>query len=193
MGKDERKMTIGEYSTDPDNADDSEGGEPSGIEASGDRTDWQRVWLRTQSRDWRTLALVPGDEQTCTLDVANIIAALARDHGEQVIVADLRDLRLKYVDTCLEGMRENASQSERIIFATRSTSKNLATIRLARAADCAILCASLGATSLDSVRETIEQIGREHFLGSLLVSTSMMADSRGLALSPWRPSPKAQP
>jgi hypothetical protein len=186
-GKDERKMTTSEYFADPDKVDDSEGSTPTGIEASGDRTDWQRVWLRTQSRDWRTLALVPGDEQTCTLDVANIIAALARDNGEQVIVADLRDLRLKYVDTCLEGMRGNPSQSERIIFATRSTSKNLATIRLARAADCAILCASLGSTSLDSVRETIEQIGREHFLGSLLVRTSTMADSRNLAL--WKAQP----
>jgi hypothetical protein len=193
MGKDERKMTIREYSTDPDNANASEVSAPTDIEGSEEHTDWQRVWLRTQSRDWRTLALVPGDEQTCTLDVANLIAALARDHGEQVVVADLRDLRLKYVDTCLQGMRGDASQSERIIFATRSTSRNLATIRLARAADCAILCASLGSTSLDSVKETIEQIGREHFLGSLLVRTSTTSDVPGLALSPWRSSPKAQP
>ncbi len=193
MGKDEFKMTIREYSTDPNSAYDSELSTPTGIEGAEDCTDWQRVWLRAQSRDWRILALVPGDDQACTLDVANLIAAFARDHGEEVVVADLRELRLKYVDTCLEGMRGAASQSERIIFAMRSPSKNMATIRLARAADCAILCASLGFTSLDSVRDTVEQIGREHFLGSLLVRSSTTSDSRSLALSPWRRSPKAQP
>ena len=154
------------------------------MEGSWDRTDWQRMWLRTQSLDWRTLALVPGDDQTSTFDVANLIARLALDHGEAIRVADMRALRLKHVEAFLEGARWEASQGTRVIFAARSASTNLATVPVARAADCAILCASLGSTSLEALRVTVEQIGRKHFLGSLLVQASKKPSAVGRTLSP---------
>jgi hypothetical protein len=185
-------MTTSDYPNKPDWTVASSEYVPMGIEGTWDRTDWQRMWLRTQSWEWRTLALVPGDDQTSTLDVANLLARLALDHGESIHVADLRELRLKYVDAFLEGTRWDASEGDRIIFATRSASTNLATVPIARAADCAILCVSLGTTSLDSVRDTIEQIGRKHFLGSLLVRVSE-SDPPSRALAPWRPAPKARP
>jgi hypothetical protein len=185
-------MTTSNYNK-PDWTVASDVEAPMSVDGSWDRTDWQRMWLRTQSRDWRTLALVPGDDQTSTFDVANLIARLALDHGESIHVADMRELRLKYVDAFLEGTRWDASQGDRIIFATRAASANLTTVAVARAADCAILCVSLGSTSLDSVRETIEQIGRKHFLGSLVVRGAMRADSQSRALSPWRPASKARP
>ena len=142
------------------------------VEGSWDRTDWQRMWLHTQSFDWKTLALVPGDDQTSTLDVANLIAKLALDHGESINVADMRGLRLKHVGAFLEGIRWETNRGTRTVLATSSTSTNLATVSIARAADCAILCVSLGSTSLSGIRETIEQIGQRHFLGSLLVRGS---------------------
>jgi hypothetical protein len=111
---------------------------------------------------------VPGDDRIPTLSVANLIARLALDRGESIHVADLRRLRLKHVDAFLEAIRWDSDQGKRIIFATTSASANLSTVPLARAADCAILCVALGATSLRSVREVIDQIGRTHFLGSLL-------------------------
>jgi hypothetical protein len=186
-------MTMSDYSTKPDWTVASGESLPVSIEGSWDRTAWQRMWLRTQSRDWRTLALVPGDDQTSTLDVANLMAKLALDRGESIHVADLRELRLKHVDAFLEGTRWDASHGDRIIFATRSASTNLATVPLARAADCAILCVSLGSTSLGAVRDTIEQIGRKHFLGSLLVRASTESDSPNRALLPWRSAPRARP
>ena len=67
---------------------------------------------------------------------------LAYDHGESVRVADLRALRPQHIAAFLEGTRWEASQGTRILFATRSASENLATISLARAADCAMLCVS---------------------------------------------------
>jgi hypothetical protein len=162
------------------------------IEGSWDRTDWQRMWLRTQVRDWRTLALVPGDDQTSTFDVANLIARLAFEHGESIHVADTRELRLKHVAAYLEGTRWDATQGDRIIFATRSASSNLATVPIARAADCAILCVCLGSTSLDAVRGTIEQIGRKHFLGSLLVRAPTEFDSPVRPLLALKSTSRAQ-
>ena len=150
---------------------------PAGIEA-WDRADWQRMWLRTQSREWRVLALVPGDEHTSTFAVAHLLVRLALDHGEAIQVADLREVRLKHIDAILEGTRWDTSQGGRMIFATRSASANLATVPLARAADCAILCVSPGLTSLGKARDTVEQIGQEHFLGSLVVRGSRGSESR---------------
>jgi hypothetical protein len=85
-------MTISDYSTEPDWTVASGENVGTGIERSWNRNDWQRMWLRTQSRDWRTLALVPGDSQTSTFHVANLIARLGLDHGESIQVADTREL-----------------------------------------------------------------------------------------------------
>jgi hypothetical protein len=144
---------------------------------------------RSGLEDWRS----SGDDQTSTFDVANLIARLAFEHGESIHVADTRELRLKHVAAYLEGTRWDATQGDRIIFATRSASSNLATVPIARAADCAILCVSLGSTSLDAVRGTIEQIGRKHFLGSLLVRASTEFDSPVRALLPRRSTSRAGP
>jgi hypothetical protein len=86
-------------------------------------------------------------------------------------VADARARpgRRRHIAAFLEAARREASQGTRIIFATRSAATNFATVPLARGADCAVLCVSLGCTSLASMRDTVEQIGREHFLGSLMV------------------------
>ena len=147
-----------------------EGESPStNLDLSWDRADWQRMWQRTQTLEWRTLVLVPGDEHTSTLGVAQLMAGLAHAHGEVIEVADVRALRLKHVDAFLEGTRWEVSQGARVIFATRSAVDSLATVPLARAADCALLCVSLGMTSRDAAQTTIEQVGRERFLGSILV------------------------
>jgi hypothetical protein len=156
----------------------------AGSEGSWDRPDWQRMWLRTQGLEWRTIALVPGDAQTSTFDVANLMARLALDHGESVRVADIRALRMKHVEAFLEGIRWEANQGTRVILAAPSATANLATVPVARAADGAILCVSLGSTLLSAARDTIEQIGRKHFLGSLIVETSPGTGPAKAALSP---------
>jgi hypothetical protein len=170
-GKDDHTMTTSTPRTDPymtvvHGADSTAIGIDGG---SWDRADWLRMWLRTRALEWQTLALVPGDDQTSTLEVANLIASLGREDGESVQVADLRALRPRHVAAFLEGTRWEAGKGSRILFATRSVANNLATVPLARGADCAVLCVSLGSTSLASIRDSVEQIGREHFLGSLIV------------------------
>jgi hypothetical protein len=186
-------MSVGNYSVGRDETPAS--GEPSRVSVDGtwDRTDWQRMWLRTQSLDWKTLALVPGDDQTSTFDVANLIAGLALDHGEAINVADMRALRLKHVDAFLEGVRWETDRGARTVLATCSTSTNLATVSIARAADCAILCVSLGSTSLSGIRATIEQIGRRHFLGTLLVRASTEVTSPRRALPAAGSTPDFRP
>jgi hypothetical protein len=177
-------MTMSDLFTRPAWAGSWNDGRAGDAETPSDLGEWQRVWLRAQGHDWRTLALVPADDGICTYDVANVIAKLALANGEFIHVADVRDLRMRHVDAFIDGTRWDASQGDRIVFATRSASNNPTTVRLARAADYAILCVSLGSTSLDCVRDAIEQIGRKHFLGSLLVRASRLPGRRQLRRAP---------
>jgi hypothetical protein len=134
-----------------------------------DRVEYQRLWLYMQSRAWRTLAIVPCDDDMSTYDVASLIMGVGVHHGESIGVFDFRDIRLSRVLAAVAATVAHMRHDERVIFATRSIKENLATIPLARAADWVVLCASLGSTKLRSVEETIDQIGREHILGSVLV------------------------
>ena len=134
-----------------------------------ERTGYQRIWLRVATSEWRTLAVVPAEDGMPTHDVANLIMTLGVFHGESIGVLDFRYVR---VNRALDAIRTAESQlepGERLIFATRSIRENLATIPLARATDGVILCVSLGSTSMRLATETIEQIGKERFLGSIVV------------------------
>jgi hypothetical protein len=145
--------------------------DPDSAPAPGpyDGPDCQRIWLATQTRPWRTLAIVPVDEGMQTYEVASLIAGVGLHHGECIGLADLRDIRMNRVHAFLEASKEIVDRGERVVFATRSIAENLATVALARAAEGVILCVSLGSTKLGSVEETIKQIGKERFLGSILL------------------------
>jgi hypothetical protein len=133
------------------------------------QADYHRMWLGTQGRAWRTLAVVPADDAVSTYEVARVITRLGLHHGEQVRLADMRDVRLSRVGAFLEVTQELVRRGQRVVFATRSTSNSLATLPLARAADGVVLCVSIGSTLIAAVKETIDQIGKERFLGSMLV------------------------
>lgn len=139
------------------------------IAGAHDQAHLQRVWLGTQRRAWRTLAVVPAGEGISSYEVASLITALGRYHGESVSLADLRDIRLNRVQVFLDAARELVDGGQRVVFAARSVDENLATIPLARAADAVILCVAFGRTSLSSIEETVAHIGKDRFLGSMLV------------------------
>jgi hypothetical protein len=151
-----------------------------------DRADWQRIWLGTQSRPWRTLAVVAADRGLSTYEVASLITALGRQHGESIGMADVRDVGLNRVANILELVNEVVTSGERVVMSARSITENLATIPLARAADCVLLCVSLGSTSIALVEETVAQLGKERFLGSLLLKHSGKGSS-ALAIIPSSP------
>jgi hypothetical protein len=163
------KMTTGDDDTTPDSVQTSTPDVPPAVAGAWDRADYQRIWLGTQSRAWQTLAVVPVDERVSTYEVANLITTLGLHHGESVSVADLRDVRLSRVGAFLEAAGELVKRGQRVVYATCSIRENLATIPLARAADAVILCVSIGASMIGSIEDAIEQIGKERFLGSMLI------------------------
>jgi len=131
----------------------------------------QMLWLATQRRPWRSLAVVGASQGVPTLEVANMLAKLSWWYrGQPASVADFRDLSLRLVDYQL---RDVALQLERdpvtIVIALRSIFENPTVVPVASAVDSAVLCVNLGATAIASARKTVEAIGRDKFLGTIVV------------------------
>jgi hypothetical protein len=131
----------------------------------------QLLWLATQRRPWRTLAVVGGSEGVPTMEVANMLSRLAWWYrGQPSSVADFRDLSLRLVEYQLGDL---ALQLERgagsVMIALRSMTENPTVVPVARAVDAVILCVQLGATDIKSSRKTVEAIGRDRFLGTIVI------------------------
>ncbi len=131
----------------------------------------QRLWLSLQQRQWRSLVLVGASKGVGTLVAANQLAKIAWWYtGQPSAVFDMRDLSLRLLEHQLREMAANLHGAERVFIAVRSTSENPTAAPLARAADSAVLCVQLGKTDAKSAQKTLEVIGRDHFIGTILVS-----------------------
>ncbi len=140
----------------------------------------QHLWLATQRRAWRSLAVVSASAGLPTMDSANMLAKMAwRYSGEPTSVFDLRDVSLRLVEHQLREIQVQVGAGDRVFIALRSVTENPAAVPIARAADALILCVALGQTDMKSAQRTLDAIGRERFLGSILVDAETAAPTDG--------------
>jgi hypothetical protein len=133
----------------------------------------QKLWLELQRRPWRTLAVLGASEPADTLEVAEVLAQIAWCYrGEPTNVVDLRDVSMRLAEYQVEDARAQAESGVRVLFGLRSIVENPASAIIARASDAAVLCVELGKTDLRAAEQTIEDIGREKILGTVLVRAS---------------------
>lgn len=133
----------------------------------------QKLWLATQRRDWRSLAVVAAGKAVPTLQVAELIAQLAwRYRGEPSNVCDLRDLSLRLVDYQLREVRMQVESGARVIIALRSIFENPTASSIAQKADAVLLCVVLGETEVKAAEQTIVEVGRDRVIGSVIVRTA---------------------
>jgi hypothetical protein len=148
--------------------------------------DIQRMWLSAQALNWRSLALVPASRDVGVIRLAYAFAHLGLwNCGESIGVADLRDLPFPNLRGPVEVINWHIRRGKRVILALRPCSNSVATVPMARSADCAILCVALGTTRIAEANETVAQVGRDHFVGTLVVRSSS-SDSNGAATSATR-------
>jgi hypothetical protein len=130
----------------------------------------QKLWLATQRREWRSLAVLAASSGVDTLPIAELLAHAAWAYrGQPSCVFDLRDLGLRLADF---QMREVAMQIDggvSVIIALRATSENPTAAAVARQADAVVLCIGMGETRFKSAERTINEVGRDRVLGSIVV------------------------
>jgi hypothetical protein len=131
--------------------------------------DWQRLWLATQARPWRSLALVPAGNEgpyDFTLPVAVALARTGMIHlGAQVHVADATGLALERILEFNDQL-EQTMRSGAVILALPPMGASAVTVPLAKSADVALLCVLLQRTRLSDAKRTLEEIGSDRFIGA---------------------------
>jgi hypothetical protein len=135
----------------------------------------QKLWLATQRREWRSLAVVSTGAEVNTLAVANLLAKIAWSYrGHPTAVLDFRDLTLRMVEHQIRELNDQLAH-ERVIIALRSVAENPTTIAVASMTDAAVLCMQLGKSDMRAASTTLNEIGRQKFLGSILVKPEKAA------------------
>ncbi len=136
----------------------------------------QEVWIATQRRPWRSLALLGGSSGIPTLGTANLFAKISWAYsGTPSAVFDLRDVSLRLLEHHVQNVQLQIQHGERVFIALRSTTENPTAVALARMADAVILCIALGKTTTKSASEAMQAVGRERFLGSIVVDPATEA------------------
>lgn len=133
---------------------------------------WQRLWLRCQQHDWSSLALVGSSKRDPDgmLEIANGMARLAAELGQELIVIDARDMGLKDLPRVQEQVRNLTNRTKRCVVVLRLVSENATTVPLAQGLDAALLGVFIGETTSVGATRSIEEVGRSKFLGSIVIS-----------------------
>ena len=73
------------------------------------------------------------------------------------------------IEQQLKQIEQQVDCGELVIVALRSVFENPSTPVIASALDAAILCVGLRTTGVTAAKETLERVGRERFIGSVLL------------------------
>ncbi len=135
----------------------------------------QQLWFMLAKRRWRSLALVPADEGTSTALLAASLAEVGRQLREGAVTA-LQLPRLDYITAsgiadaiAAAGRGEGVPENLQVIIALPPVLDDPLGVAIAHAADAAVLCVEMKRARLKSARKTIELVGRERFVGSILL------------------------
>lgn len=134
--------------------------------------EWQRLWLSIESRQWRTLALIPAGEGA-SLDftplVAMVLSRTGMVHlGRPVQVADATHVPLNQLTAFFNEVEHSTGHGERLLVALPPTGKNAITASIAQACDAALLCILNERMSASAAKRTVKSIGATRFLGSAI-------------------------
>ncbi|MGZ6123377.1 MAG: hypothetical protein ACXWLR_00355 [Myxococcales bacterium] len=156
--------------------------------------DLQELWFATRRRDWRTLVVVPAAQgNTSALPIAKALGEVGGFiRMSPVRVINAEGLDLNKIASLVMDMTGNASSSmwtmnspggnpsagwepaartDATIVALESVVVNPLVLPVALAADAVLLCVEVGRTELAAARHTVELIGRERIIGSVVIHT----------------------
>lgn len=133
--------------------------------------DWQRLWFATRQQPWTSLAIIPSDSGVDAKEVAESLVATGQIHGERpVSLLNALSAQLGDVQRIVDTIASVTSRGEWIIVPVDPISDNPTTIPIVRSTTAALLVVRLGQSLLTSSRTALEAIGRDRFIGSIVLS-----------------------
>lgn len=106
------------------------------------------------------------------LDVADGLAAVAYELGQDLAIIDARGVHLREMSVVQAQMRGMTQTGTRVLVMLRLPSANPVTVPIAQLADASILAVVLGETSQIAAAQAIEQVGKRRFLGSIVLRSA---------------------
>jgi hypothetical protein len=132
--------------------------------------DWQRLWFATRQQAWSSLAIIPSDGGIDAGDVAESLAATGRLLGERPVnLINATGIQLADVHQLIESLGAMTGRGDCVIVPVDAIAENPGAIPIVRATSAAVLVVRLGESLIDSARSAIELVGRERFLGSVVL------------------------
>jgi hypothetical protein len=101
--------------------------------------------------------------------VAGMLARISEELGHPLVVLDARNVELRTMASIQARMRSLAARGTRAITVLQLPNYNPITVPIAQAADASMLCVFVGETRLANSTQSIEQIGRDRFLGTVIL------------------------
>jgi hypothetical protein len=139
----------------------------------GDEVGMETLWLSLQRRPWQSLAVLAASKGVATLEAANSLARMGWWFtGQPTCVFDMRDLSLRLLEDQIRSMGAQLQGGERAFVALRSLTENPTAGPIAMAADAVVLCVELAKTDIKGAQKAIASIGRDKFIGTILVSSA---------------------
>lgn len=135
--------------------------------------DWQRFWLTVDRLSWQTLALVPagpGGPRELTLSLAVTLSRTGMTHlGGPIQVADGTHVPINELNGFQADVRSCQEAGQRVIIALPAVSATATAASIAKFSDAVVLCVLLERMTSSDAKKTVQQIGPEKFLGSVIL------------------------
>ena len=143
------------------------------MKATPPDNDWQRIWFSTRQQNWESLALIPSDPGVDVVRLAEALVAVGRQHGERTVtLLNATNVHLENVQHTVESISAMTARGEWVIVAVDPVVENPSSVAIVRATSASLLVVRLGASLLPSARAAIDVIGRDRFLGSVVLDGS---------------------
>jgi hypothetical protein len=141
----------------------SRGGLPS--------SELQQLWFSLIRREWQSLVVVPADGGLSAMSVGRALAEIGGVHrNSPVKLLSGEGMDLTATSRMILEMTDYVAHGGMVIVVVDSVVKNQAGIPVALAADAALLCVSLGESTMSAAERTLELLGRDRFLGSVTLN-----------------------
>jgi hypothetical protein len=145
--------------------------------------DWQRLWFATRQKDWSSIAIIPSDASIDGHAIAESLASTGQVHGARAVtLLDARGVQLDTVHQFVDSLQAMTARGEWVIVPVDPVGDNPTAIPIVQATSGALLVVRLGESLLGAARTAVDTIGRDRFLGSIVVSGRAGAPRLHLAL-----------
>lgn len=132
--------------------------------------DWQRLWFAARQRAWSSLAIIPNEPGVDAHWIAESLVATGRVHGERpVSLLNAVGAQLDGVHQLIDALGTMTARGEWVIVPVDPIAQNPSAVPIVQATSAALLVVRLGESLLASARTAIETVGRERFLGSVVL------------------------